>query len=72
MAAKRSEVVTKLADFIVESMDKLGATLSIPPLLFAETLVATSDSVILGSQLDGIDLYRPVIEMYTSVIKLPD
>ncbi|MCV7106827.1 TetR/AcrR family transcriptional regulator [Mycolicibacterium chitae] len=72
VAAKRSEVVTKLADFIVESMDKLGATLSIPPLLFAETLVATSDSVILGSQLDGIDLYRPVIEMYTSVIKLPD
>ncbi len=72
VAAKRSEVVTKLADFIVESMDKLGATLSIPPLIFAETLVATSDSVILGSQLDGMDLYRPVIEMYTSVIKLPD
>lgn len=72
VAAKRSEVVEKLAEFIVESMDKLGATLSIPPLTFAEALVATSDSVILGSQLDGTDLYRPVIEMYTSVIKLPD
>ena len=48
----------------------MGATLLIPPLTFAQVLVATSDSVVLGSQLDDVDLYRPVVEMYMSAIKL--
>ncbi len=34
-------------------------------------LVATSDSVVLGSELDDVDLYRPIVEMYVSAIKLP-
>lgn len=72
VAQKRAEVVDQLATFIVDGMDRLGATLLIPPLTFAQALVATSDSVVLGSQLDEVDLYRPVVEMYTSVIKLPD
>lgn len=72
VAQKRAEVVDQLAAFIVEGMDRLGASLLIPPLTFAQALVATSDSVVLGSQLDDVDLYRPVVEMYTSVIKLPD
>ncbi|ORV81112.1 TetR/AcrR family transcriptional regulator [Mycolicibacterium iranicum] len=72
VAQKRAEVVDQLANFIVEGMERLGATLLIPPLTFAQALVATSDSVVLGSQLDDVDLYRPVVEMYTSVIKLPD
>lgn len=72
VAAKRSEVVDQLAAFIVESMGKLGATLLISPQTFAHALVATSDSVVLGSQLDDVDLYRPMVEMYTSIIKLPE
>lgn len=71
VAAKRSAVVEQLGKFIVEGIDRLGATLLIPPLTFAQVLVATSDSVVLGSQLDDVDLYRPVIEMYVSAIKLP-
>ena len=51
-------------------MDRLGGTLLVPPLTFAHILIATSDSVMLGSQLDDIDLYRPILEMYVSVIKL--
>ncbi|MDG4668517.1 TetR/AcrR family transcriptional regulator [Mycobacterium sp. 236(2023)] len=72
VAAKRAEVVDQLAKFIVDGMEKLGASLMIPPLAFAQALVATSDSVVLGSALDDVDLYRPIVEMYTSVIKLPD
>ena len=72
VAAKRAEVVDQLAKFINEGMTRLGASLLISPLTFAQALVATSDSVVLASQLDDIDLYRPVVEMYTSVIKLPD
>ena len=71
VAAKRSEVVEALAKFTVEGIDRLGGALLIPPLTFAQILVATSDSVVLGSQLDDVDLYRPMVEMYTSVIKLP-
>jgi AcrR family transcriptional regulator len=71
VAAKRSEVVEALAKFIVEGIDRLGGTLLIPPLTFAQVLVATSDAVVLGSELDDVDLYRPIVEMYTSAIKLP-
>ncbi|MGB3353047.1 MAG: helix-turn-helix domain-containing protein [Mycobacterium sp.] len=71
IAAKRSEVVEALANFIVEGLERLGATLLISPLTFAQTLVATSDAVVLGSELDNVDLYRPIVEMYTSAIKLP-
>ncbi|KAA0111781.1 TetR/AcrR family transcriptional regulator [Mycolicibacterium sp. P1-5] len=71
VAAKRSEVVEKLSEFIVKGIDRLGGTLLIPPLTFAQVLIATSDSVILGSELDDVDLYRPMVEMYTSAIKLP-
>lgn len=71
VAAKRSEVVDQLAAFIVSSMEKLGATLLISPETFAHTLVATSDSVVLSSELDDVDLYRPMVEMYASMIKLP-
>lgn len=71
VAAKRAEVVEKLGAFIVDGIDRLGGTLLIPPLTFAQVLVATSDSVVLGSQLDEVDLYRPIVEMYVSMIKLP-
>jgi AcrR family transcriptional regulator len=71
IAAKRLEVVEALAKFIVEGLDRMGGALLIPPLTFAHVLAATTDSVVLGSQLDDIDLYRPIIDMYVSAIKLP-
>ena len=71
VAAKRSEVVEALAKFIVDGIDHLGGALLIPALTFAQVLVATTDSVVLVSQLDDVDLYRPILEMYVSVIKLP-
>jgi AcrR family transcriptional regulator len=71
VAAKRSEVVEALGKYVVAGIDRLGATLVIPPLTFAQVLIATTDSVELVSQLDDVDLYRPILEMYMSVIKLP-
>jgi AcrR family transcriptional regulator len=71
VAAKRSEVVEALAKFIVKGIDGMGGTLRIPALTFAQVLIATSDAVVLGSQLDDVDLYRPIVEMYVSAIKLP-
>jgi len=55
----------------VEGDDRFGVILVIPPSKFAHILITTTDAVMLGSQLDDIDLYRPVLEMYMSVIKLP-
>lgn len=70
VAAKRLEAVEALADFITKGLERLNGTLLIPPLTFAQVLVATSDAVVLGSQLDDVDLFRPVVEMYVSAIKL--
>lgn len=71
VADKRSEVVAQLAEFIVTGVERLGGTLIIPATTLAQVLVATSDSVVLGSQLDDVDLYRPIVEMYVSAIKMP-
>ncbi|MGV0807817.1 TetR/AcrR family transcriptional regulator [Mycolicibacterium setense] len=71
VAAKRSEVVEALTKFITEGIDQLGGTLLIPPKTFAQVLIATSDAVVLGSELDDVDLYRPIVDMYVSAIKLP-
>lgn len=71
VAAKRLQVVEALAKFITDGIDRLGGTLLIPPLTFAHVLVATTDAVMLGSQLDDIDLFMPTLQMYISVIKLP-
>jgi hypothetical protein len=71
VAIKRAEVVEALGKFIIEGIDRLGGTLTMPALTFAQVLIATSDAVVLGSELDDVDLYRPIIEMYTSAIKLP-
>jgi AcrR family transcriptional regulator len=71
VAAKRLAAVEALASFIVNGIDRLGGALLIPPLTFAQVLVATSDSIVLASQLDDVDLYRPIVEMYVSMIKMP-
>ena len=71
VAAKRLEVVRTLAQFIVEGVERLGATLSIPSDTLAHILISTSDGVILAGELDGVDLFRPVLEMYVSAIELP-
>jgi len=71
VADKRSEVVAELTKYIVSGIDRLGATLLIPPATFAHILIATTDAVEMGSHLDDIDLYRPVVEMYVSAIKMP-
>ncbi|MGE2720519.1 TetR/AcrR family transcriptional regulator [Mycolicibacterium celeriflavum] len=71
VVGKRAEVVEKLAKFIVDGIDRLGGTLLIPPLTLAQVLIATSDAIVLGSELDDVDLYRPIIDMYVSAIKFP-
>ncbi len=58
-------------EFVTDGLEHLGGQLLIPPSTFAHVLIATSDSVVLGSELDDIDLYRPIVEMYMPAIKLP-
>ena len=71
VAGKRTEVVEALAKFIVDGIDKLGGTLVISPITLAQVLIATSDAIVLASELDDVDLYRPIVDMYVSAIKLP-
>jgi AcrR family transcriptional regulator len=71
VAAKRSEVVDQLANYIVEGIESLGATLLIPAATFAHIIIATTDAVELGSHLDDVDLYQAMVEMYVSAVKMP-
>jgi AcrR family transcriptional regulator len=71
VAEKRLHVAESFAKYIVQGVDRLGGALLMPPLTFAQLLIATTDSVVLGSELDDVDLYRPAVEMYVSAIKLP-
>ncbi|MGV0848935.1 TetR/AcrR family transcriptional regulator [Mycolicibacterium phlei] len=71
VAAKRTEVAEALAKFIVKGVEQLGGTLLIAPLTLAQVLIATSDAIVLASELDDVDLYRPIVDMYISAIKLP-
>jgi AcrR family transcriptional regulator len=71
VAAKRSEVVEELGRFTLEGLERIGGALTIPPITFAHVLIATCDSVVLGSKLDDVDLFGPILRMYMSVIKLP-
>jgi AcrR family transcriptional regulator len=71
VAEKRRQVAESFAKYIVQGVDRLGGALLMPPLTFAQLLIATTDSVVLASELDDVDLYRPAVEMYVSAIKLP-
>lgn len=68
---QQQQVHDELAAFIVESLGKLGATLAMPASIFAQILIATSDSIMLAAELNKTDLYRPVLELYTAVITVP-
>ena len=71
VAEKRLQVAESFAKYIVQGVDRLGGALLMPALTFAQLLIATTDSVVLASELDDVDLYRPAVEMYVSAIKLP-
>jgi hypothetical protein len=43
----------------------------IPAATLAHIIIATCDAVELGSHLDEIDLYQPIVEMYVSAVKMP-
>ncbi|WP_299562964.1 TetR/AcrR family transcriptional regulator [uncultured Mycolicibacterium sp.] len=72
VADRRRQVVADLTDFIVAGVERLGATLRIPAETFARVLITTGDGIMLGSELDGVDLHRAALQMYLSVIELPD
>jgi len=71
VAEKRLQVAESLAKYIVQGVERLGGALVMPALTFAQLLIATTDAVVLGSQLDDVDLYRPAVDMYVTAIKLP-
>ena len=62
---------TSSPSYIVEGIENLGATLLIPATTFAHIIIATTDAVELGSHLDDVDLYQPIVEMYVSAVKMP-
>ena len=53
------------------SLFNIGATLLIPAVTFAHIIIATTDAIELGSHLENVELYQPMVEMYVSAVKMP-
>jgi AcrR family transcriptional regulator len=68
VAEKRRELVSGLADFVVSALDRLGARLTISPRTFAQILISTSDSIMMAHAVDQLDLFEPMINLYTAAI----
>ncbi|MET7767107.1 TetR family transcriptional regulator [Nocardia sp. NPDC005366] len=68
VADQRARILESLVEFVSTSAAELGLTLTIPVTTFAQLIIATSDSIMLASELDDADLYRPVLRMYTSAL----
>ncbi|OBB70132.1 MULTISPECIES: TetR/AcrR family transcriptional regulator [unclassified Mycobacterium] len=68
LAAQRLETVRSLADFIAKNVARLGASLTMPADALARVILAVNDGVTLGSQLDGVNLYRPYLQLVVSAV----
>ena len=69
VAAQRLETVRWLADYITESSERIGGTLTIPAMTLARVILATNEGVTLHSHVDGEDLYGPFMELIVSSIR---
>jgi AcrR family transcriptional regulator len=68
LAAQRMETIRSLAEFIAKNVTRLGASLTMPADMLARVILAVNDGVTLGSQLDGVNLYRPYLQLVLSTI----
>jgi AcrR family transcriptional regulator len=71
LAEQRLETFRSLGEFIEKGIARLGGTLRFPGETLARLLITTSDAIILGSHLDGDDLYLPFMTMFLSAIERP-
>jgi AcrR family transcriptional regulator len=68
LAAQRMETIRSLAEFIAKNVARLGASLTMPADDLARVILAVNDGVTLGSQLDGVNLYRPYLQLVVSAV----
>lgn len=68
LAAQRLETIRSLAEFIAKNVARLGASLAMPADELARVILAVNDGVTLGSHLDGVNLYRPYLQLVVSAV----
>ncbi|MET0698126.1 MAG: helix-turn-helix domain-containing protein [Mycobacterium sp.] len=69
LAEQRDQTIDSLAEYITSSVEGLGGKLRVPATTLARVLMATSDGLVLGSDIDGVDLYRTFLDMFISNIE---
>ncbi|OBH31098.1 TetR family transcriptional regulator [Mycobacterium sp. E342] len=68
LAVQRLETIRSLAEFIAKNVARLGAVLAMPADELARVILAVNDGVTLGSHLDGVNLYRPYLQLVVSAV----
>ncbi len=62
LAPQRERTIQWIADYITNHVDRLGGQLRMPAETLARLLVASTEGVLMGSHLDGQDLYEPYLQ----------
>lgn len=65
---QRLETVRWLSEYVSASVAQMGGVLNLPAEDLARVILATNSGVTLNSHTDGTDLYRPFLQLVTSVI----
>lgn len=68
LAAHRRETISSLGDFIAKNVARLGARLTMPADDLARLILAVNDGVTLASHVDGVEIYRPYLQLIAASI----
>ncbi len=71
VAEMRRLLVESLADFVTSVIAGLDATLTMPASTFAQVLITTSDAIMVADEVEDVDLFRPMVDLYASAVILP-
>ncbi|MDG4668514.1 TetR/AcrR family transcriptional regulator [Mycobacterium sp. 236(2023)] len=72
VAEQRRQTADSLAEYITSHVDKIGGRMRVPVDTLARVLIAVNEGVTLGSDIDGVDLSRPFLEMVLANVEPAD
>lgn len=61
LAPQREQMIQWIADYIANHVARLGGELRMPAPTLARVLVASTEGILMGSHIDGEDLYGPYL-----------
>lgn len=61
LAPQRERMIAWIANYVANHVERLGGELRMPADTVARVLVASTEGILMGSHIDGVDLYGPYL-----------